>query len=287
MDVTDLLLDPLDHSSLTITRSADGRPSAIASATRSYRITNGHPDLTPDPLPPLLAERKALWDKLQDNGNFTYEADPQLNLSTDDGFSQQFQTVTGLRGAVLDIGCGPQIHAPRYLEGDGIGPVIGLDPLPGAPTREFPFVIGIAEALPFADASFDGVVFCRSLDHVLDTASALRDAMRVLRPGGRLCIVMDLMPEERQSLVARLGHLATRGAGQFLKSARAHGVLHAIRYIWSVGTLKVPEGAEDMFHMHFPSTSEVEEILRAAGSADVRFEDLSEDETICIATKAA
>lgn len=285
MDVTELLVDPLDHSPLTITRDEGGAITAIASQTGRYRITNGHPDLIPDPLPADLAERQALWGKLQDNGNFSYEADPQLNLSTDDGFAQDFQNATGISGAVLDIGCGPQLHSPRYLDGSDIGPVIGLDPLPGAPLREFPFLIGISEALPFADASFDGVVFCRSLDHVLDTASALREAMRVLRPGGKLCVVMDLMPEERQSTLARLGHLASRGMGQFLKSARAHGVLHAVRYIWTVGTLKVPEGAEDMFHMHFPSVNEVEGILRAAGSTDVRFHNLTDDETICIATK--
>ncbi|MGH1354042.1 MAG: class I SAM-dependent methyltransferase [Thalassovita sp.] len=285
MDVTDLLIDPLDHSPLTITRDASGTITAIASQSGTYRVTNGHPDLIPDPLPADLAARQALWDKLQDNGNFTYEADPALNLSTDDGFAQDFQSATGIKGAVLDIGCGPQIHSPRYLDGEGIGPVVGLDPLPGAATREFPFLIGISEALPFADASFDGVVFCRSLDHVLDTASALREAMRVLRPGGTLCVVMDLMSDERQSLVARLSHLASRGMGQFIKSARAHGVIHAARYIWTVGTLKVPEGAEDMFHMHFPSTEEVEGVLRETGCTDVRFHNLSEDETICIAVK--
>lgn len=285
MDLCELLLDPIDFGPLTITRDAEGKIASVSSQHRQFNVTNGHIDLIPDPLPAELAERQALWNKLQENGNFTYEADPNLNLSTDDGFAQEFQTASALSGTVLDIGCGPQEHAPRYLVGPEIEQVIGIDPLPGAAERDFPFLIGISEALPFADNSFDGVVFCRSLDHVLDTASALQEAMRVLREKGRLCIVMDLMPEERQSFLARLGHLISRGTGQFIKSARAHGVLSAVRYIWSIGTLKVPEGAEDMFHMHFPSTSEVEEILRATGCKEVRFHDLSADETICIAVK--
>ena len=285
VDVTELLVDPLDQSPLSFFRGPDNKLAEISSDARSYRITNGHPDLTPDPLPTNLAERQKLWDRLQENGKFSYDADPVLNLSTEDGFATEFQKATKIEGCVLDIGCGPQAHSPRYLDGHGIGPVIGIDPLAGATEREFPFVVGISETLPFADESFDGVVFCRSLDHVLDTATALQEAMRVLRPGGRLCVVMDLMPDERQSMLARIAHLVSRGAGQFFKSARSHGVVHAFKYIWSVATLEVPDGAEDMFHMHFPSTEEVQEILKQAGCAQVDFHDLSDDETICIALK--
>lgn len=44
--------------------------------------------------------------------------------------------------------------------------------------------MGDATALPFPDASFDSVVSCLMLHHVIDWESTVREATRVLRPGG-------------------------------------------------------------------------------------------------------
>jgi SAM-dependent methyltransferase len=49
------------------------------------------------------------------------------------------------------------------------------------------YVLGAAEALPFADASFGLVVAYNVLMDVADMAAAVAEAARVLVPGGRLC----------------------------------------------------------------------------------------------------
>jgi demethylmenaquinone methyltransferase/2-methoxy-6-polyprenyl-1,4-benzoquinol methylase len=58
----------------------------------------------------------------------------------------------------------------------------------GRRTRRLPFVAGDATRLPFADAVFDAVTISFGLRNIRDTATALREMLRVTRPGGRLVV---------------------------------------------------------------------------------------------------
>jgi demethylmenaquinone methyltransferase / 2-methoxy-6-polyprenyl-1,4-benzoquinol methylase len=53
---------------------------------------------------------------------------------------------------------------------------------------DLPFTAGDATRLPFADGSFDAVTISFGLRNVVDTAAALREMLRVTRPGGRLVV---------------------------------------------------------------------------------------------------
>jgi len=61
------------------------------------------------------------------------------------------------------------------------------------------------EALQERDAAYDLAVLCQSLHHLADPRQGLKEAVRVLRPGGRL-LVVDLAPHSEQWVLAKLGH---------------------------------------------------------------------------------
>ena len=62
-------------------------------------------------------------------------------------------------------------------------------------------LVGDAEALPFADDSFDRYISCGSIEYWPDPARAIAEAHRVVRPGGTVLVVGPLPPRGR---VARL-----------------------------------------------------------------------------------
>lgn len=100
--------------------------------------------------------------------------------------------------AVLDVGCGPGSAAADL--GDLVGPtgrVVGIDPsaaLVEAARRStdrpnVTFTTGDATALDFADCSLDAYRSERTFQWLSRPDRALGEAVRVLRPGGRLGVV--------------------------------------------------------------------------------------------------
>lgn len=65
-----------------------------------------------------------------------------------------------------------------------------------------------AEALPFADASFERILMVDALHHVEDTERSVREMLRVLAPGGRLVIEEPDWRAPRMRLIAWAEKLA-------------------------------------------------------------------------------
>jgi SAM-dependent methyltransferase len=101
-----------------------------------------------------------------------------------------------IHGRWLDCGCADGAYA-EYLRRSGAAEVVGTD-VNGADielaNRIWGYVDGIsfiearAEALPFADGFFDGVLLNEVLEHVSDEVSTLAEVHRVLRNDGRLVV---------------------------------------------------------------------------------------------------
>jgi SAM-dependent methyltransferase len=74
-----------------------------------------------------------------------------------------------------------------------------------------PVELGDAAALAYADESFDSVLVFQSLQHAGDRGQWLREAVRVLRPGGRMVLTefveeIPLTPEEVEILLDGATH---------------------------------------------------------------------------------
>jgi SAM-dependent methyltransferase len=86
---------------------------------------------------------------------------------------------------LLDVGCGGAWlgdHFAHYTGVDVSGEAVEAARARGHEALQ----IEPGQALPFDDASFDGVVLKDVLEHVGDPVALVRDVRRVLRPGGKV-----------------------------------------------------------------------------------------------------
>jgi demethylmenaquinone methyltransferase/2-methoxy-6-polyprenyl-1,4-benzoquinol methylase len=106
---------------------------------------------------------------------------------------------------VLDVATGTGMVAAEILRRCDCS-VVGLDQSPemlaaararfaGQPASRIELVRGEAEALPFADGSFDTLTFTYLLRYVDDPAATMAELARVVRPGGRVASLEFGVPE--------------------------------------------------------------------------------------------
>jgi demethylmenaquinone methyltransferase/2-methoxy-6-polyprenyl-1,4-benzoquinol methylase len=106
---------------------------------------------------------------------------------------------------VLDIGTGTGLTAREAFSLVGpSGEVTGVDPSPGMMERAkvprgLRLVGGTAEAIPAPAGAVDFVSMGYALRHIADLSAAFAEFMRVLVPGGRICLLEITSPHGRPS----------------------------------------------------------------------------------------
>ncbi len=104
------------------------------------------------------------------------------------GLIRQWAPLEGRR--ILDVGCGLGIYMRkmRAFSPHVYGVEIDLERATEAGRALSLVATAAAEALPFPDASFDVVLSHEMIEHVRDDRRSIAEAVRVLRPGGRLVL---------------------------------------------------------------------------------------------------
>lgn len=109
----------------------------------------------------------------------------------------------GLDTALLDVGCGAgrflRIAADRGARCAGLDATQALVEIARERVRGGDVRVGDMEALPWPDESFDVVTGFNSFFIAADMRSALREAQRVLRPGGSFAMTAFGRPERCDS----------------------------------------------------------------------------------------
>ena len=173
----------------------------------------------PGPIPPVHAphipltdyyqteqDRQAYLRRIFDNTAVDYDRiEAMMAWGSGSRYRRQALIRGGLKAGmkVLDVGVGTGLVAAQacIVVGDP-ALVTGVDPSPGMMAagklpKTMVLVEGRAESLPFPDNHFDFLSMGYALRHISDLGVAFAEFERVLKPGGRLCVLEITQAQSR------------------------------------------------------------------------------------------
>lgn len=188
-----------------------------------------------------------------------------LGLGSGAWYRGQALERAGLRAGmrVVDVGVGTGLVAREAARICGNpAAVTGVDPSPGMMAQaKVPagvnLVEGVAEAIPSPDAQYDFLSMGYALRHISDLSVAFKEFHRVLKPGGKVCVLEITCPETK--LGRFLLKLYMKGFVPLLSLVlgKSSNTRKLWRYYWDTIEACVPP-------------EQVLAALRAAGFTDVK-----------------
>ncbi len=155
---------------------------------------------------PTEQDRQAYLRKIFDDTAADYDRiEAMLALGSGSRYRRQALIRGGLKTGmkVLDVGVGTGLVAAQACILAGKAALVtGVDPSPGMlDASRLPdtmvLIEGRAESLPFPDNHFDFLSMGYALRHISDLGVAFGEFERVLKPGGRLCLLEITNPQSR------------------------------------------------------------------------------------------
>ena len=189
-----------------------------ATARRLWRLVREQVEVTPAASEDQRRLQIALAARRTKSQEFFSSSAGQWDRLRDELFGDRFHLAAlgafiGAEATVADLGCGTgQVSAAIA---PFVAHVIAVDAsaamLHAARDRlrqyqNIDLRRGELESLPVDDARVDAALLALVLHHIADPLSALKEAARILKPGGTL-LVVDMLPHDRETYRQQMGHV--------------------------------------------------------------------------------